>query len=68
MTKKKKELVRVEWRNPDHDWPYFTVEKYEKAGWIRLRGADYPDGSATHRGDVILCHSSDFHSIEVIEC
>ena len=45
-------LVEISWRNPEDDWPYFRLlEVSEKDSTIKLRGADFPDGSAIHNGD-----------------
>ncbi len=52
--------LEVRWKDPAHDWPWYwficTV-----SGGIWLKGADYPDGTAKHDGDVF------FAGIEEIE-
>lgn len=47
------QLVEVRWRDPIDDWPYFIVREVDASKeMIELQGADYPDGSAKHDGDV----------------
>lgn len=59
-------LVKVVWRDPANDWPFFFVQEVD-GDWLRLRGADYPDGSATHEGDCVFVHRSEIKQIEVCE-
>ena len=49
-TQKGKRLVKIEWRSPDDDWPYFYFLGVD-GSLVHLQGADYPDGSAKHEGD-----------------
>lgn len=58
MPKKKPKLVWIEWRDPESDWPWFFLLG-RRGGRLHLQGADYPDGSAKHRGDCFWAHESD---------
>lgn len=59
-----RKLVKIEWENPGHDWPWFYL--LEPPGdWLYLKGADYPDGSAKHEGDCFLVHRSDIKWMEI---
>lgn len=43
--------VKIDWWNPNHDWPYFRLLKINAEDCtIKLRGMYFPDGSATHDG------------------
>lgn len=49
----KGQLVKVDWKDSGSDWPYFFVRNVNaRKGMVQLQGADYPDGSAKHDGDV----------------
>ena len=51
-------LVYIEWKNPENDWHWFyLIGSY--GGCYQLKGADYPDGSAKHEGDIFWVISSD---------
>ena len=44
--------VKIRWRDPTNDWPYFVVLRvHGPLRSVLLRGMDYPDGSAKHEGD-----------------
>lgn len=58
-------LVKVTWADPEFDWPYFVVERVGIHS-IRMRGADYPDGSAKHEGGIEFCHPEEFANVEPI--
>lgn len=48
----KGKFVQVTFRNPDDDWPYYCLmEVSANDSTIKLRGMDFPDGSAKHAGD-----------------
>jgi len=64
VARKKHELVFIEWANPCDDWPWFYLLE-TNGDWLRLRGADFPDGSAKHGGDEILVHRSEIKSIKI---
>ena len=61
----KHDLLYITWRDQASDWPYFWLLK-TKGDWLKLKGADYPDGSATHKGDVFMAHQADIKQILVI--
>ena len=64
---RKPDLVKIEWKSIDiGEWPYFLLLETLPNGWLKLKGVDYPDGSAKHRGDTILVHRADISSIEVV--
>ena len=60
------DLLHITWSNPDSDWPYFWLLE-TKGEWLKLKGADYPDGRAKHDGNVFLAHRNDMKSVLVIE-
>ena len=46
-------LVEVEWGDEIGDWPYFILlEVCAEDATIKMRGADYPDKTAKHAGDI----------------
>lgn len=49
-TETKKQLVEIEWLDPQHDWHYFHLLGIV-GEMVHLQGADIPDGSAKHTGD-----------------
>jgi hypothetical protein len=53
----KKMLVKIEWADPESDWPWFWLLKL-KGDWLHIQGADYPDGSAKHDGNSFWVHRS----------
>lgn len=59
-------LVKIEWTDPECDWPYFKVLKIER-NTIKLRGADYPDGYAKHNGDEFWVMDRDIRTVETLE-
>lgn len=59
------ELVHITWRDPASDWPYFYLLE-TRGEWVKLQGADYPDGSATHEGDVFMAHKDDIRAMRVV--
>lgn len=61
-----RELVEVEWIDDYHDWPYFYLLEF-KDGWVKLQGADYPDGSVKHGGNVIYVPSTEIRLMAVID-
>ena len=63
----KDKFVQIKWRNPDHDWPYYRLLAVDaKASTIKVRGMDFPDGSAKHAGDEFWAVWSDVRDIEPI--
>lgn len=44
-------LVEIEWTDPAHDWPYYWLLSCGQDD-LWLKGADFPDGSVKHQGDV----------------
>lgn len=61
-------LVRVTWFDPADDWPYFVVLKTKKSKrLIKLKGADFPDGSVKHQGDTFWTPLHEIRSIEVAD-
>ncbi len=64
---KKPDLVKVTWTTPEiAAWPYFHFLATLPEGWVKLKGADYPDRSAKHEGSIIIVHRSELKEIEVI--
>ena len=60
-------LLKIRWCDPSHDWPYFWLADVNIGQErIRLKGADYPDGSAKHDGDVFWALISEIDNIEVV--
>ena len=60
--------VKIRWRMPEHDWPYFTVLKVKpKKMRMKLRGEDYPDGSAYHCGDEFWVNDDEIVSMVVLK-
>lgn len=58
------ELVEITWHDPNSDWPWFRLLE-TKGEWLKLQGADYPDGSAQHEGDTFLVHRSQIKEMKV---
>lgn len=54
----KPRLVHIDWKDPSNDWPWFYLQEIN-GQWVRLKGADYPDGTAKHQGDVFWAHYND---------
>lgn len=46
--------IFVDWVDDAHDWPWFWLLAVNGIS-LHLKGADYPDGSAKHRGDEFWC-------------
>ena len=64
---KKPDLVKVTWTEPGiAPWPYFHFLETFEGGWVKLKGANFPDGSAKHDGSIIIVHRSELKEIEVI--
>lgn len=61
----KRELVKITWADPAHDWPWFWAIRF-KGEWVKLRGADYPDGSAKHDGDSFWVHRLEIRRMEAV--
>lgn len=59
-------LVKIEWEEYSGDWPYFYLDGFE-GEWVKLTGADYPDGSAKHEGDSFWIHKSDIKSMQEVK-
>lgn len=60
-------LLKIRWCDPNHDWPYFFLVLVDpERERIRLKGADYPDGSAEHDGDVFWAQINEIDSIEAV--
>lgn len=63
----KNRYVRITWRDPRDDWPYYRLlDIRSRDGTIKLRGMDYPDGSAKHDGDVFWADWADVLDIEPV--
>jgi hypothetical protein len=63
----KGKLVEITWRKPEDDWPYFRLlEVSAKDSTIKLRGMNFPDGSAQHDGDEFWADWRDVMSIESV--
>jgi len=60
----KGQLVRIEWRNPDDDWYFFTIQGYE-APLVLLKGEDDPITKCKHQGDSFYVNISEIRQIEV---
>lgn len=60
------ELVNIVWRDENSDWPWFYLLD-TKPGWVKLKGADYPDGTAKHRGDVFWAPESAIKAMSATE-
>lgn len=59
--------VKIDWRNPEDDWPYFRLlEVSMEDSAIKLRGMDFPDGSAKHDGDEFWADWRDVMNIEPV--
>ena len=57
--------VCITWRSEYDDWPYFHVLRVKPGkGLLKLRGIDYPDGSAKHDGDEFWCSAREIESME----
>lgn len=63
---KKRDLLYITWRDPNADWPYFWLLKTD-GDWLKLKGADYPDGSGKHNGDVIMANRKEIKEILVVK-
>jgi len=51
-------LIRVVWRNPSDEWPWFWLLKVKGQGRrkrLHLQGADYPNGLGKHDGTKFWC-------------
>lgn len=63
----KGKYVQIKWRDPDHDWPYYRLLEVDaKASTIKVRGMDFPDGSAKHDSDEFHADWSDVRKIEPV--
>lgn len=63
----KGKFVKVEWRKPEDDWPYFRLlEVNERTSTIKLRGMDFPNGTAKHDGDEFWVDWLDVKHIEPV--
>lgn len=63
----RRKYVQIKWRDPSHDWPYFRLMKVSaKDDTIKLRGMDFPDGSAKHEGDEFWVDWRDIVEIEPV--
>lgn len=59
--------VEIEWRKPEDDWPHFRLLAVNaKDSTIKLRGMDFPDGSAKHYGDEFWADFSDVKHIKPV--
>jgi hypothetical protein len=61
-----KKLVRIEWRDPENDWPWFWLLEL-RGEWVYLQGANYPDGSCKHDGNRFWVHHSEIKLMEEID-
>ena len=55
-------LIRVAWRNPSDEWPWFWLLKIRGKGRrkrLHLQGADYPDGKGKHDGTKFWCYENE---------
>jgi hypothetical protein len=59
---KKHHLVKIEWRDPCSDWPWFFIIGFD-GEWVHLRGADYPDGTGKHDGSSFWVHRNEIKSM-----
>lgn len=63
----KGKFVEVKWRNPEWDWPYFRLLEIDQDdATIKLRGMDFPDGSAKHDGNEFWADWRDVTNIEPV--
>lgn len=62
----RRELVNIVWNDADSDWPWFYMLD-TKPGWVKLKGADFPDGSGKHRGDVFWTPESAIKAMSATE-
>ena len=65
----KGKFVRIDWRNPYNDWPYFRLlEVSQKDSTIKVRGMDYPleFGGHKHDGDAFYADWGDVKAIEPV--
>jgi hypothetical protein len=60
------DYVLIQWRDPSNDWPWFYLVDF-RGEWIKLKGADSPDGTAKHDGNMFWVHQSEINFWEVIE-
>lgn len=57
--------VKIVWRNPEYDWPYFRLLEVDtEDDTIKLHGIDFPDGSAERDVDEFWADWRDVESIE----
>lgn len=67
MRELKGKFVQIRWRDPADDWPYYRLlEIRSRSSTIKLRGIDFPDGSAKHDGDEFWADWSDVRDIEPV--
>lgn len=62
--------VRIEWKNPNDDWPYFRLVSIDaRDSTIKLRGISYMDGGhlCRHDGDEFWADWSSVRSIEAAD-
>lgn len=63
----KGKFVQIRWRDLADDWPYYLLLDVDaKASTIKLRGMDFPDGSAKHDGDEFWADWADVRDIEPV--
>ena len=67
LSEMKGKFVQIKWRDPADDWPYYRLLEVDaKASTIKVRGMDFPDGSAKHDGDEFHADWSDVRKIEPV--
>ena len=66
MTDKVIDYVRIKWNDPSNEWWWFYLLDF-RGEWIKLKGADSPDGTAKHDGDEFWIHQSEISVMEVIK-
>lgn len=65
MAKHKKQLVKIEWSDPEDDWPWFYLLK-DKGKYLYLQGADCQDGTGNHAGDKFFARKSEIVSMKKV--
>ena len=60
-------FVKIKWKDPDNDWPFFQVLELSKGGKrIKLRGMPFPDGTGIHVGDEFWIKVSEVENLSVV--
>lgn len=55
-------LIKIDWRDQLNDWPYFVIVDSARDR-IKIKGADYPDGTAKYNGATFWAEMNEIKSL-----